>query len=359
MGIFARVVETYDKGKLREVIAMSYRCRGRVFWVGLVVFAWFGLIFFAEGASEKKASPPAAPGYGTRLEVVIAIKTGRLKLLTPAVPLPAGVELIEDIEYGKVGERSLKLDLYKPKKMEQLVPGLIFIHGGGWSGGDKKVYRLHASRYASRGYVSVSVAYRFSGEAAFPAAVEDVKCAVRWMRAEGARYGIDPDKIAVLGGSAGGHLAMMAGYSWDVKELEGKGGHEGVSSKVQAVVNLYGPSDLTVPFAQKSPLVWKFLGGKRYKEDPELYAKASPMYYLTKGDPPTLILHGTLDQIVPIEQSDALAKKLKKLGISYTYDRLKGWPHTMDAAEPAFNRCVFFIDEFLDEHVSLPKEEKP
>ncbi len=325
-----------------------------------MIFAGSGLIFFVEaGSGKKKISPPAAPGYKSREELVAAIMAGEVKLLSPKVKLPANVELIENVEYGKVGQRSLRLDIYKPKKVEQLVPGLVFIHGGGWRGGDKKVYRLHASRYADRGYVSVSVAYRFSGQSPFPAAVEDVKCAVRWMRAEGKRYGIDPNKIAVLGGSAGGHLAMMVGYSWDVKELEGKGGHQQMSSKVQAVVNLYGPSDLTVPIAKGSDLVQRFLGGKKYEEAPELYKKASPIYYLTKDDPPTLILHGTLDQTVPIEQSDALAQKLKKLGITYTYDRLKGWPHTMDVAEPVFKRCVFFIDEFLDEHVPLPKKGKP
>ena len=269
------------------------------------------------------------------------------------------VEFIKDIEYGKVGDRSLKLDLYRARKHDRktLVPGLIFIHGGGWSGGDKEVYRVHASRCAQRGYVAVSVAYRLSGEAPFPAAVEDCKCAVRWMRAKGSEYGIDPDNIAVLGGSAGGHLAMMVGYSSDVKELEGTGGHQGVSNRVQAVVNLYGPCDLTVPFAQKSPLVWQFLGGKKYREAPDLYAKASPVHYLTKDDPPTLIMHGTLDETVPINQSDILAAKLKELGLTYEYDRLEGWPHTMDAAEVVFNRCAFLTDEFLAKHIPLPSKE--
>ena len=151
---------------------------------------------------------------------------------------------------------------------------------------------------------------------------------------------------------------MMVGYSSDVKELEGNGGHQEVSSRVQAVVNLYGPSDLTAPKAQADGSVQKFLGGKKYAEAQELYKRASPIHYLSKNDPPTLILHGTLDEIVPIAQSDALAAKLKKLGIAYTYDRLDGWPHTMDAAEPVFNRCVFFIDEFLAKYVPLPKQEK-
>ena len=338
---------------------MKILATGRIRRAGTMGLAVLTLVLSTAAAPAKKEpSPPAAPGYNTRRDLLAAYLTGKVKLLTPNVPLPADVELIPDIEYGKVGLRPLKLDLYRPKKLKEPVPGLIFIHGGGWSGGDKKVYRLHASRYAQRGYVAVSIAYRFSGEAPFPAAVQDAKCAVRWMRTEGKRYGIDPNNIAVLGGSAGGHLAMMVGYSSDVKELEGQGGHQQVSSRPQAVVNLYGPSDLTTPLGQASDLVHKFLGGKKYEEDPELYEKASPIHYLTKDDPPTLILHGTLDEVVPIAQSDVLAARLKKLGVPYTYDRLKGWPHTMDVAEPVFNRCVFFIDRFLAQNMPVPKQKQ-
>lgn len=305
--------------------------------------------------SAEKVSPPPAPGYESRRDIMVAFLTGRLKMLTPDVPVPSDVQFTADIEYGDPGQRPLLLDLYSPVGLKKPVPGLIFIHGGGWSGGDKKVYRLHAIRFAQRGYVVASIAYRFSGEATFPAAVQDAKCAVRWMRACGKPYNIDPKNIAVLGGSAGGHLAMMVGYSSDVPELEGNGGHQHVSSKPQAVVNLYGPSDLTVPFAQHSDVVHRFLGGKKYEDDPELYRKASPIHYLTRDDPPTLILHGTLDEVVPIAQSDALAAMLKVLEIPHTYDRLEGWPHTMDVAEPVFNRCAFFIDQFLAQHMPVPK----
>ena len=327
----------------------------RIACLGLIVFVVLCAMYFSGLAqAQTKLPPPPAPGYESRKDIMAAFLTGKLKILTPKVPLPDNVELISNIEYGKVGERSLLLDIYKPKHLTKPVPGLIFIHGGGWSGGDKEVYRLHASRYAQRGYVAVSIAYRLSGEAPFPAAVEDAKCAVRWMRSQGKCYGIDPDNIAVLGGSAGGHLAMMVGYSSDVPELEGDGGHRQVSSKPQVVVNLYGPSDLTAPIAQGSDVVHRFLGGKTYAEDPELYKKASPIFYLTGDDPPTLILHGTLDEVVPIAQSDALEAKLKVLEIPYTYDRLEGWPHTMDVAEPVFNRCVFFIDQFLAQHMPVP-----
>jgi acetyl esterase/lipase len=235
------------------------------------------------------------------------------------------------------------------------VPALVFIHGGAWRSGNKNDYRFYCCRYAERGYVAVTVGYRFTQEAPFPAAVNDAKCAVRWLRANAQQYGVDADKIAVLGGSAGGHLSMMVGYSADMPELEGDGGHGGVSSRVQAVVNLYGPTDMTVEFAQDKPVVIEFLGGKQFSEAPELWAQASPMTYVTKDDPPTLILHGTTDDVVPVNQADLLAAKLAEIGVPYVYDRLEGWPHAMDVARDVNDRCLWFMDRFLALYVPLPK----
>lgn len=308
---------------------------------------------------DADTSAPAAPGFQSREEVFEALRAGKVNLVKPLTQMPPGVELTKDIEYGKVGERALKLDLYRPTKTAAAVPGLVFIHGGAWKRGDKDIYRIHAARYAQRGYVAVSIAYRLSGEAPFPAAVEDAKCAVRWMRANAAKYGVDPKNICVLGGSAGGHVALMVGYTAGDESLEGSGGHKGVSSRVQAVVDLYGPCDLTVPVVRDADVVREFLGGKRYGEAPELYQKASPLFDLTADDPPTLILHGTLDEVVPIAQSDKLVERLKQVGVKYTYDRLDGWPHVMDLAQVVFDRCVFFIDRFLAEHMPVPKPAKP
>ena len=305
------------------------------------------------GTGNVESAPPA-PGYSSREEIVEAIRSGKLKTIKPLEEMPEGVQLTRDIEYGKVGQRALKLDVYKPDKSGKPVPGLIFIHGGAWKGGNKDIYRIHAARYAQRGYVAVSISYRLSGEAPFPAAVQDAKCAVRWMRANADKYGVDPNHICVLGGSAGGHLAMMVGYSWDDKELEGTGGHQHISSRVQAVVSIYGPSNLDVPFMRQAEAVQQFLANKKYDEAPDLYKKASPISYLGKDDPPTLILHGTLDALVPISQSDKLAERLRQVGVSFTYDRLEGWPHVMDIAEPVYKRCVFLIDRFLTEHMPAP-----
>lgn len=295
-----------------------------------------------------EAPPKPPPGFATPQEAMQAVKTGKVPL-APIFTLftPQGVEVTRDVEYGNPGgKRPLLLDLYRPKESAKPVPALIFIHGGGWKGGKKDDYRPYAHAFAKRGYVVASISYRFAKESRFPAAVEDAKCAVRWMRANAAKHGVDPKRLAVVGGSAGGHLAMMVGYSSEVEELEGDGGHSGVSSRVAAVVDLYGPTDLTTEVARGSGLVSAFIG-KSFDDAPMSYRLASPITHVGAGDPPTLILHGTIDDVVPVAQSDLLAAKLKSAGVPYVYDRLAGWPHTMDLAKPVFERCLWFMDRFF------------
>ncbi|MBN1343718.1 MAG: alpha/beta hydrolase [Phycisphaerae bacterium] len=302
----------------------------------------------------RDAPPSVGRGFKSLDQVKLAIATGWIQLIDfqHEPPIPDGVELIENVEYGRVGDRPLLLDLYLPKGLTKPVPGLIFIHGGGWSKGSKKDYRYYAVRYAKRGYVVASISYRLIKEATFPACIQDAKCAVRWMRASAKKYHIDPKRIAAIGGSAGGHLAMMLGYSAGVPELEGNGGHAKCSSAVQAVVDLYGPVDLTVPYARNHPTVLGFFGGKTYDKVPEQYKMASPITHLDKNDPPTLILQGTIDELVPVEQADMLAKQLKELGVPCVYDRVEGYPHTMDLARLVNIRCQWFINRFLDKYLA-------
>jgi acetyl esterase/lipase len=246
------------------------------------------------------------------------------------------------------------LDLYAPEKIEKPVPGLIFIHGGGWKSGSRTDYKYYTVRYAKRGYVVATISYRFSGEAPFPACVQDAKCAVRWMRANAAKYNVNPDKIAVIGGSAGGYLSMMVGYSSDVPELEGAGGYPGVSSRVQAVVDLYGPGDLFSEGARNVDVVKNFIG-KPYDQAPKLYEQASPITYVTKDDPPTLIFQGTVDDTVPVAQSDKVAAKLKEVGVPCEYEKFEGWPHTMDIVIDVNVRCQWFMNKFFDRYLKDKK----
>ena len=198
-------------------------------------------------AQKLTAAPPQLSiGGQSAGEIKEKIRAGEIKLCQRTDKLPPGVELQAGIEYGKGGEKPLVLDLFKPKQLKHPVPGLILIHGGSWSGGSRKHNGVYCRHFAQKGYVVATIDYRLSGEAPFPAAIQDVNCAIRWMRANAAKLGVDPNKIGLVGGSAGGHLAMLAAYSADTNdpELQGTGGHPGVSTRVQALVDLYGPNSL-------------------------------------------------------------------------------------------------------------------
>jgi len=299
---------------------------------------------------EDAPEPPE--GYPTFNAAVLAFGTGQLQVLKIKDPVDTtGVKVEEDIEYGNANGRLLKLDLYQPETPPASpVPGLIFIHGGGWSGGDKKDYKYYTARFARKGYTVISVGYRFTPEFPFPACVQDVKCAVRWFRANAERLNVDPNRIVAIGGSAGGHLSMMLGYSSDVPELEGDSGHAGVSSAVAAVVDLYGPTDLTQPDAVNHPTVTRFFKDS-YEVNPEAYRLASPITHLDPKDPPTLIMHGTIDQVCTVTQGDLLAEKFQQLNMPYWYDRLDGFPHTMDLVPAVNERTQWMIQRFLETHL--------
>lgn len=305
-----------------------------------------------DGGDILSGGPPIPPGYTSHDEVMKAVVSGKVKLVKAPETLPEAVIEHKDIEYARVGDRSLTLDLYAPKHVEKPAPVLVFIHGGGWQQGNKSDYRVYTIDYAAKGYVAATISYRLRQEALFPAAVHDVKAAVRWIRANADAYGIDPDKIALIGGSAGGHLSMLAGYS-DAPELEGETANPRPSTRVQAVINFYGPSDLTTEHARTAPEVTAFLGAD-FNTAPSLFALASPISHLSKDDPPTLTFHGTLDQLVPVAQADALHAKLTELGVPNVYDRIEGWPHTLDAAVEINRHCQGVMDRFLAKYLPLP-----
>ncbi len=309
------------------------------------------LVFLAPIKLDTVAADEPPEGYSSTTMIKLAIAAGQLKLVDRDLPVPESVQVQEGIEYGRVGDVSLKLDLYSPKGIAKPVAGLIFIHGGGWNKGKRGDYRYYGVRLAERGYVVASISYRFSSVAVYPAAVEDAKCAVRWMKKNAAAIHVDPKRIVVAGGSAGGHLSMMVGYSSDVPALEGNGGHQDFSSRVRAVVNLYGPVDLTTPVARSHELVTGFIGAT-HDEAPDLYRQASPLTHVTSDDPPTLTFHGTLDDLVMVSQADALTNKLKNVGVETSYERLEGWPHAMDAAQVVNDYCLVRMLSFFDQHLT-------
>jgi len=318
-----------------------------LFW--LAIFCFCAVTFTVEAAEV----PPIPQGYADEQAVRTAILLGQIKLIDAKnISLPDNVEEVLDIEYGTGGERKLQLDLYLPKGRTKATPAIIFIHGGAWKSGKRSDMKFYCVKFAEKGYVTATVTYRLMDEDCFPAAVHDVKCAVRWLRANAAKYQVDPAHIVASGNSAGGHLSMMIGYS-DDSSLEGSGGNNNVSSRVCAVVNFYGPTDLTTDFAKEQELVKQFIGGKTFAEAPDTYKLASPLFHLTRDDPPTLIFHGTIDSVVPVVQADILVKKLKELGIDYVYERYDGWPHVMDLAEPVNQRCIYQMEQFFKKHIPI------
>ena len=223
--------------------------------------------------------------------------------------------------------------------------------GDGKQKGDKHDYLRYLVDFARKEYVTATVQYRFSNKVNFPAQLLDVKAAIRWLKKNADSYHINNEKIAVIGGSAGGHLALMAGYTSGISEFNYEDGSP-YSSDVQAVVDLYGPADLTTEYAREQSSV-KNLIGTKYNEAPELFQKASPTTYITGDDPPTLIFQGTIDELVPFTQSDNLAKQLEETGVQVEYHRLEGWPHTMDLSVEVNEYCQFYMNKFFKKYLFL------
>jgi acetyl esterase/lipase len=237
-----------------------------------------------------------------------------LLLLAVQDRAPEGCELKRDVVYGKGGDVDLKCDVWFPKERSaDPIPGVLYIHGGGWTAGDKN-HPQDIAPLVRRGYCVVSINYRLAPKAIWPAQIEDCKCAVRWLRANAKEMKIDPDRMGAWGGSAGGHLAMLLAYC-DDKTLEGKGGHEGVSSKVQACCSWYGPAQVSATF-------------KLFSGATEDFTKiASPVTHIDKSDPPTLFVHGEEDSTVKIEQSELALKALKAAGVDAELVRVANAGH--------------------------------
>ena len=261
---------------------------------------------------------------------------------------PAGIQ--KDVTYGTVDGVDLKLDLAVPETGDGPFPLVVFIHGGGWAAGNKAQYDGALAEWTKRGYVAATVEYRFAPKFKFPAQVEDVKCAVRYLRSRAKELKINPDKVGACGDSAGGHLSLMLGLMDSKDGLEGTGGHADQSSKVQAVVNFYGPTDFSVegtfnPFVVK--LVSDFLGTADQKSP--VIAQASPITYINKGDPPILTLQGTKDPLVPEDQQHRLHDALKKAGVEEHLEIIQDGGHGFGGKD--FEHAAQITIEFFDKHL--------
>ncbi len=279
-------------------------------------------------------------------------------LATPAaaqppkpIAVPDDVSFEAGVEYANPDGQHLQLDIARPKTGAGPFPAVVCVHGGGFRAGKREGYDGLIVRLAQKGYVAVTVTYRLAPKYPFPAAVHDTKAAVRWVRANAAKYHADPERIGVTGGSAGGHLAQFLGVTAGVKEFEGDGGNPTVSSKVACVVNVYGPSDFTksygksVDAAEVLPL---FLGGN-IDAARKQHVRASPLNWVTPDAAPTLCIHGTDDKYVAHEQAVWLVDRLKASAVEAELLSLPGAGHGFKGkdAETAEAALVAFFDKHL------------
>ena len=264
--------------------------------------------------------------------------------------VPETVVFERDIEFANPDNQHLQVNVARPKGGDGLLPAVVCIHGGGFRAGKRESYDRLCVTLAERGYVAITVTYRLAPAYPFPAAVQDCKAAVRWLRANAAKYHVDPARIGVTGGSAGGHLAQFLGVTAGVKEFEGEGNPE-QSSAVACVVNFYGPSDLTksygksVDAAEVLPL---FFGGSLHTKWRE-HITGSPLYWVTPNAAPTLCVHGTDDKYVAYEQAGWIVDRLKASAVEAELLTLEGAGHGFKGAdlEKAEKALLVFFDKHL------------
>lgn len=272
--------------------------------------------------------------------------------------MPEDITLDRDVVYCVRDRIELKLDIYRSKHTPAKLPyPVLFIHGGAWRVGRKDQPNPTLWAITEAGFVSIAISYRMSQEAIFPAQIADCKEAVRWIRAHAAGLNIDPERIGVWGMSAGGHLAALLGTSGGVNELNGTEIQVAGSSRVQAVVDLYGATDLIKLMQQRrsTPYGRADLMGDRAPENQliggdvlenQLLAQtASPMAYVTPDDPPFLIIQGDQDQVVPKEQSQMLYDALKAQGVRADLKIIRGMKHELPG--PAITEMI--VDFFKRE----------
>lgn len=273
--------------------------------------------------------------------------------------------IISNVQYCTGGGKPLLMDVFIPRNRNTTpTAAVLWIHGGGWEHGDKGG-NSGAQFLADAGFVTASLTYRLSSEAPFPAQIEDSKCAIRYLRANAAKYGIDPYRIGAAGSSAGGHLAELIATADQNAGLEGYGGWQNVSSKIQAAVSYFGPSDLTAS-AQQFPketeeVIVRFMGGTE-TEKPALYRKASPILYVSKNDPPLLLVHGERDEDVPFDQSVRMFDSYRHAGLPVEFIAVENAGHDFKqigatalspSLETIHQRTIDFFKHYLSSTSAL------
>ena len=266
------------------------------------------------------------------------------------------VRIDEGLVFGTGGGRELRCDRYTPPGDPEGAPAVLLLHGGAWRSGDRTQLRGYGIRLGMAGYVCVAAEYRLAAEAPWPAQIEDVKASIRWLRATAREHGVDPERIVAQGNSAGGHLALLAAGTPGLADFEGTGGHPGVPTDVAAAVAIYAPTRLPrVPtdlFATPAQLERRADGG----EVEEAARLASPVTHVAGDFPPTLLIHGDADEVVPVEASLQLHRALREAGVPVELHVYPEQPHAFDAQPDFGRRCAaemaFFLDRYVGAHAA-------
>jgi acetyl esterase/lipase len=298
----------------------------------------------------------------TLLAATFVCATTQFSNMAADLTVPDNVLFESGIEYANPDNQHLQLDIARPKNADTLLPCVVCIHGGGFRAGNRDSYNPLLIKLAQRGYVAATVSYRLAPKYQYPAAIHDVKAAVRWLKANAIQNQIDPNRIGVTGDSAGGHLAQFLGVTADLKQFEGDEGNAAQSTRVACVVNRYGPSDFTksygksVDAAEVLPL---WLGGN-LETALDKHVESSPLNWVTPAAAPTLILHGTDDKYVAHEQGIWMRDRLKAAGAHVEMLTLEGAGHGFKGAdaEKADAAMFAFFDKQLKNNARTVKVRK-
>jgi acetyl esterase/lipase len=259
---------------------------------------------------------------------------------------PEGVSVEKDLVYASPDGKDLGLDLYRKESADKR-PAVVCVHGGGWRGGNKQAMAGLCGMLAAEGYVAVSINYRLSGDAKYPAQIQDCQEAVRWLRRNAEKYGVDPERIGALGKSAGAHLAALLG----VKAGEG--------CRIQAVVSYFGPHDLNATGGGNQSATFQLIGASR-NDKPEIWKDARCSTHVTADDPPVLMIHGDKDATVPLSQSETFQKRLRETGVEAELVVVRGGGHGLRErdASPSPRETDRKVLDFLARHLKGPASTK-
>jgi len=263
---------------------------------------------------------------------------------------------IEDaVVFGNAGGRALCGDLFHPPETADepgaARPAILLIHGGAWARGDRTQLRGYGIALARRGYVCMAIEYRLSGEKKWPAQLHDAKAGLRYLRTRSAELRIDPTQISVSGNSAGAHIALVLAGTPNVSELEGDSGHAGAGTQCAACVAFYPPTKL---YGDHPPNAYA-PGLFEANASEAVGRQASPIEYVHKDFPATLLIHGNRDQLVPPQASLSMYDALISAGAAAELHMYEGMPHGFDASRAYFRQCVDVMQLFLDRHGSGPR----